>query len=314
MFDILGIGDLLIDFTPAGVRKNPVFEMNPGGSAANCMAACAALGADVEFAGAVGDDSFGEFLEASLKKAGIGTRALAKRKGEHTTLAFVTLNENAVPQYTFIKEKNSATLRKGELAENIADEARIITFSLAAFSSEESYRAVKEAAAGASNSGRKVGFDANYRERQWDGDTSWNNADNAVKFMKEGAKLADIVKASEYEAELITGFSDPMRAAEAMGKGTDKLVCVTLGEDGVCCCHCGELKHIDAFKVNAVDTTGCGDAFMGAMLYQEAREPGKSAEEKVRFAAAAAAVCATGFGGMPSMPSLEDALKMLKSR
>ena len=317
MFDILGIGELLIDFTPAGVRKNPVFEMNPGGSAANCMAACAALGANVEFAGAVGEDSFGDFLEKSLVKAGIGTRALVKRKNEHSTLAFVTLDENAVPRYTFIKEKDSPIIKQGEICGQIIDDAKIVSFSLVAFSSEESHESVRAAVMRAKNSGKKIGFDANYRERQWDGEEKycgcpcWNNRQNAVKYMQEGARLADIVKASELEAELITGIADPMRAAEAMGSGTDKLVCVTEGEKGIWYYSCGELKHVDAFKVNAVDTTGCGDSFMGAMLYQEAREAEKSAEDKVRFAAAAAAVCASGFGGIPSMPSKEDVLRML---
>ena len=190
MFDILGIGELLIDFTPAGVRKNPLYEMNPGGSAANCMAACAALGAKVEFVCAVGADSFGDFLETSLSNLGIGMNALVKRPDEHTTLVFVSIDENAVPHYSFVKEKGAHVLKKGEFNVDIVKEAKIVAFSLFAFSTKEAHIAVLEAIDTAKLNGKKIGFDANYRVRQWDSE------ENAVKYMREAVELSDIVKAS----------------------------------------------------------------------------------------------------------------------
>ena len=306
MFDVLGVGEPLIDFSPAGVRKNPLFEMNPGGSAANCMAACAALGAKTEFACAVGEDSFGDFIEQSLKNAGIGTSFLRRRKGVHSSLAFVTIDENAVPKYTFIKDKDSRPIKKGEIDPDIVKEAKIVTFSLVVFSCEESYEEMKKVILRAEDLGKTVAFDANYRARQWE------SPEKAMRYMREGVAFADIIKASETEAEMITGFSDPQKAAKAMGEGTDKFICVTVGEQGIWYYCKGEEGHVPAFKVSAVDTTGCGDSFMGAMLYQTACEPEKTAREKVRFAAAAAAICATGFGGIPSMPSYEKTEELLK--
>ncbi len=307
--EIFGLGELLIDFSPVGVKTNPVFEMNPGGSAANCMASCAALGARAEFAGAVGLDSFGDFLGESLNKYGIGTRSLIKRANEHTTLAFVSLDANAVPSYTFIKSPGAVTFREGEIDRQLIEETGIVFFSLVALSSESSREEALSAVRYAKKLGKRIGFDANYRERQWP------DANAAIECMNEAAALADMIKASDNEAELMTGITgDYEGAAKAIANGTDALVCVTLGADGTVYYKNGECGRIGAYAVEARDTTGCGDAFMGALLFEETRQPEKPISEKMRFCCAAAAICATRYGGFPSMPSYDEVIAFMSER
>ena len=100
IYDIVALGELLIDFTQweAGGDRDgeALFERNPGGAPANLLAAAAALGAQTAFIGKVGDDMHGRFLEETLKRAGVSTRGLAFTQEAFTTMAFVALGYAAL--------------------------------------------------------------------------------------------------------------------------------------------------------------------------------------------------------------------------
>lgn len=78
MYDVVALGELLIDFTPAGKSENgnTLFEMNPGGAPANVLTAVTKLGGKCAFIGMVGDDQFGHFLRHVLDKNRIETKGL----------------------------------------------------------------------------------------------------------------------------------------------------------------------------------------------------------------------------------------------
>ena len=71
MYDVVALGELLIDFTPAGISENGniLFEMNPGGAPANVLTTVTKLGGKGAFIGKVGDDQFGYFLKQVLEKS-----------------------------------------------------------------------------------------------------------------------------------------------------------------------------------------------------------------------------------------------------
>jgi fructokinase len=91
MYDVIALGELLIDFTGGQVsdRGNPLFEANPGGAPCNVLAMLARLGKHTAFVGKVGQDLFGEMLGNTLKTVGIGGNFLIQDPKAHTTLAFV---------------------------------------------------------------------------------------------------------------------------------------------------------------------------------------------------------------------------------
>ena len=301
MIDILAIGELLIDFSPAGKNTNPLFEMNPGGAAANVLAACAALGGSTEFVGSVGMDDFGDFLEEKLKEAGVGTAGLVKRGGQHTKLAFVKIDEDAVPSFTFIKEKGSSVIRKEEIRYELIQRASIIYFGSVCFTSEESAEAIREVLKRAKlNKHTLIAFDPNYRPTQWE------NIDDAQKYIAEGIGYADIVKLSRSEALMITGEEDYEKAAEQIFATGKTAVYITLGEEGTYFISTHERGIVESREVQAVDTTGCGDAFMGALLFGYLNMPSQMQPERVRFANAAGALCATKSGAMPAMPTMQE--------
>jgi sugar/nucleoside kinase (ribokinase family) len=126
--------------------------------------------------------------------------------------------------------------------------------------------------------------------------------------------LADHLIISEVFATQLTGFSDPRRAVVELWTGKQQLVAVTCGAKG---CHyvtaeCPETaRYQPAFKVKAVDTTGCGDVFHGA--YAAALAQGMNAAARIRFAAAAAALKAGKPGGAQrGIPSLARTMRMMR--
>ena len=107
--DIAALGELLIDFTPAGNSQQGMrlFEQNPGGAPANMLAAAAKFGLKTAFIGKVGRDMHGDFLKETLVKAGINTENLIQDDKYFTTLAFVSLKENGEREFSFSRKPRS---------------------------------------------------------------------------------------------------------------------------------------------------------------------------------------------------------------
>ena len=108
--DLAALGELLIDFTPAGADT---FTANPGGAPANVLAAAAKAGCSTAFLGKVGADAFGDRLERTLRENGVSTRAL-RRSDVHTTLAFVHLSPDGDRSFTFCRNHSADTLLSPE--------------------------------------------------------------------------------------------------------------------------------------------------------------------------------------------------------
>ena len=90
MFDVIALGELLIDFTPYGTSRDgrALFEQNPGGAPANVLAALSRLGQKTAFIGKVGEDMHGHLLKDTLEECGINTSGLILDPDYFTTLAF----------------------------------------------------------------------------------------------------------------------------------------------------------------------------------------------------------------------------------
>ena len=107
--------------------------------------------------------------------------------------------------------------------------------------------------------GKLVSFDPNYRPLLWE------HPADAVVQMQEGVKLADLLKVSEEEMQLITNESDLARGSQALLEMGPSLVLVSLGAKGAYYRNAVGAGHLPTYDVPTVDTTGAGDAFMGAI-------------------------------------------------
>ena len=130
MYDVVALGELLIDFTPLGEsdRGYPVFECNPGGAPTNVLACLAKLGKRTAFIGKVGDDDFGRFLHTVLVERGISTKGLVFDSEVTTTLAFVHLQPDGERSFSFFRNPGADTRLQPEDVNEALFDAQIFHF------------------------------------------------------------------------------------------------------------------------------------------------------------------------------------------
>ena len=264
MIDVAALGECLIDFTPNGENAQGIalFARNPGGAPANVLAMNARLGGKTAFIGKVGRDGFGDFLRQTLLDSGIDVSGLAVDEKVPTTLAFVQLDANGDRSFTFYRSPGAdIMLRESEVDTALLDDCAIFHFGSVSMTADPCRTATLSAARYARQKGKLVSFDPNYRPLLWD------DTEEAVLRMKEGIRLADILKVSEEEMQLVTGESDPERGSKALLDMGPSLVLVSMGAKGAYCRNAVCAGALPTFDVPTVDTTGAGDAFMGAIHF-----------------------------------------------
>lgn len=309
LYDIAALGEALIDFTEAGRSPSGMrlFEQNPGGAPANLLGAAARFGARTAFIGKVGLDMHGRYLKSVFDGAGIDTRGMILAADVFTTMAFVTLT-GAEREFSFARRPGADTrLTAEEVDFSVIDHAAVFHFGSLSLTDEPARSATYAALRRAREAGAIVSYDPNYRP------ALWPLREEAISQMRAPLPLTDIVKLSEEEALMLSGCGDAEGAALALGLRGIHMSAVTLGEKGALVCRGGETRLVPGYGVDAVDTTGAGDAFGGAFLYKllaSGRKIGDITLENMvtaaRFANAAAAICVSRRGGMPSLPSLPE--------
>ena len=110
-FNIVALGECLIDFTPAGISSAGMllFERNPGGAPANMLVCASNLGRKVAFIGKVGSDMQGQFLNETICSAGVDTSSLIMTDDYFTTLAFVSIDEHGERSFAFARKPGADT-------------------------------------------------------------------------------------------------------------------------------------------------------------------------------------------------------------
>lgn len=310
MFDIVALGELLIDFTPAGTSPagNLLFERNPGGAPANLLAAASKLGGKCAFIGKVGDDQFGHFLKGVLEENGIDARGLRFSEDINTTLAFVHLDKSGDRSFSFYRKPGAdIMLSPDELDFDVIDACRIFHFGSLSMTSEPARSATLKAVEYARANKKIISYDPNWRPPLWENDAS------AKKGMTLGLQFADILKISETELEFLTGEKDLEKGSKLLFNQGIKLVLVTLGPKGCYYRFAGGSGHLDTYDTAVVDTTGAGDAFLGGLLYRLSRITVPISEidktdltEIIDFSNAVGALCAAGRGAIPAMPAMSE--------
>ena len=321
MYDLCAMGELLIDFTPNGVSLdgNSLFEANPGGAPANVLAALAGLGGQGAFIGQVGNDRFGTDLLHTLEALGIDTSGLVISEKHHTTLAFVHLDENGERSFSFCRENGADCMMELKQVNMIPiKNAKIFHFGSLSLTNEPVRTATLEAVAFAKSSAKIISFDPNYRA------PLWKSVSEAAEWMLYGLKMADIVKLSKEEMELLTKTSDLSQGTQLLQEHGIRLVIVTLGGNGCFYRRGNDASHLSAYNTQVVDTTGAGDVFTGALLERLCRYgvntptdidaiSKEKLEEFLDFANAAGAVCVSKRGAIPSVPDIDEIRRCIRA-
>lgn len=308
-FDITALGEALIDFTEAGRSASGMrlFEQNPGGAPANMLSAAARLGARTAFIGKVGDDIHGRYLKSTLDAVGIDTRGMILAKDVFTTMAFVSL-DGGEREFSFARCPGADTQLTTEEVDYAAiDGAAIFHCGSLSLTDEPARSAVYAALHRAKYAGAIISYDPNYRP------ALWSSREEAVAQMRGPLPLVDVIKLSEEEAFALSGHGDAESAARALAGIGISIVVVTMGQKGALLYSGNKCRLVPGYNVEAVDTTGAGDAFWGAFLCRLLESQNSIAEVTfenlilfARFANAAAAICVSRRGGIPSLPSLAE--------
>lgn len=310
MLKICFVGEVLIDFTPAGLSKNgnTLFERNPGGGPANAAVAASVLGAPSYFMGMAGYDEFGKFLKRTFEDKNVDTEGFVYCKTVNTTLAFVQLDETGNRSFSFYRNPGADMMfSESNINYNIIDDCDILHFSSVSMSKGNSRNATRKAVEYAKSKGKLISFDPNLRELLWD------NLTEAKEVISSMLSYADVLKISGEELEFITGEKDVEKASEMMFEKGIPLIFSTLGPEGCYFRHKSGSESLRTYATNVIDTTGSGDAFIGAVLYKIAKY-GTSLDKLSKadvydiadFANAAGSTAATVKGGIPSMATVEQ--------
>lgn len=314
-YDVISIGEPVIDFFPQEAGGELVYKALPGGGAVNVLAEVCAMGQSALLLGAVGADLFGDYLLKEIEHTGIGTRAIRRTSAKNTGIGFVQLSRDGERSFLHYRDYQARTSLWSEAGEAAVRDCLIFHFTAVSLvdpaQREDTLRAVRLAR----DCGKLVSFDVNYRE------SMWQDEETARELFKTCILEADVVKVSEEERDFLCRTSDCSRAAELLSGGMDKLILISLGAQGSFAAYRGGSGFCKTVPVKAKDTTGCGDAFVGAMLAslipwvkqgQLEEIPYPQMEHMVRMANAAGAVCATRFGSFSSMPSRQELLAFLE--
>jgi ribokinase len=261
----------------------------PGGKGANQAVAAAKLGAPTVLIGRLGKDAFGHELKAFLAAQGIDLSFVRETAEAHTGTAIITV-ANADNTIVVIPGANAlvspadvaaAALAKGDIA---VSQFEILLPAISAF----------------------------FERARGVGATTILNPAPAIEFHRALLDLVDILILNESELGVLakTELRDTdddaqlIEAIRALQVGEDKIVCVTLGKRGVLAVIDGKPLVISGRIVKAVDTTGAGDCFVGAVAAQLAQ--GKAILNALGDANIAASICVQRMGAAPSMPTAAE--------
>ena len=297
MSDVLVIGSLNADLVvraprfpqPGETISGDDLQIIPGGKGANQAVAAAHQGASVAMTGKVGRDGFGDFLLDNLKKNRVDISNIERDDASSGT-AIIIVDESGQNSIVLSPGANG---KVGSQDVDSAPDAKILLLQF-----EIPMKTVLHAA-------------TRYKAK---GTTVILNPAPARQIPDELLAAVDILVPNESELALLTNLqvtdekSAELAAQKILKQGV-KTVIVTMGGNGALIVTDTQVSHVDAFKVDVVDTTAAGDAFIGGFASVVLR--GLDLENAVRYANACGALAATKFGAQPSLPTKEEVQKFI---
>ena len=317
MYDVIALGELLIDFASKSVDAAgyPTMAANPGGAPGNFLAALNAYGATTGFLGKVGDDAFGHLLLGTLTQAGIETKGIVVDPDVFTTLAFVTFDDKGDRSFSFARKPGADTqLRWEEVDKTMIDDAKVFHFGTLSLTGEPARTTTQKAVAYAREQGKLITYDPNLRK------PLWKTEEEAREQILWGLLQADVVKISDEEVEFLWNCTPEEGADKLLNEYGVSLAMVTLGPKGCYLKTANAVCNAPGPKVSPIDTTGAGDIFGGSAVSRllELNKPVAelTAEDLAYigcFATTAASLSTEFVGGIPSIQDKAVVLERMKS-
>jgi fructokinase len=264
---ILCIGEALIDMICTDKGKSLIegenFLKKTGGAPTNVAAAIGSLGGKVDILAKVGNDPFGNLLVETMESFNVSTRYMIRDHEHFTTMAFVSLMENGERDFVFSRGAD------GHLTTQDIADIQISDYGICHFGSATAFlpgslkSAYDDMLRASKRTNKFITFDPNYRHLLFK-DRQQTFIDNCWRYME----VSDFYKVSDEEALLITSTENIDEAVKILMEKTEAPFAITIGAEGTLMRFKNVTKIIPSVPVTVVDTTGAGDAFVGAVLYQ----------------------------------------------
>lgn len=315
---ILCFGEALIDFH--GQLKDGSdrsFVPFAGGAPANVAVAAARLGGQAKFIGMLSTDMFGDLLADSLEQAGVDIRYTVRTDQANTALAFVALDPDGERSFTFYRPPAADLLfRETHFQPEAFAEAAVFHVCSNSMTEVDIAAATRSGMRQAREHKALVSFDVNLRPNLWAA------GEDPKPVIWEALQLADIVKLSAEEFEFLAEDGEEAML-ERLWQGVTQLLIVTHGADIIRWFSRDAEGELPSFKVQTVDATAAGDAFVGGLLLQ-LDQHGIGPDELprliselprlhaiIRFASACGGLTASRKGSFVALPDEQEVLDFL---
>jgi fructokinase len=310
--DVVGIGSCAVDFFAIVPRllgseekiNATRMEIHAGGVTANMLTQVARLGTSTGWLGLIGDDENGRIIQKAFTDDAMDLSGVEVVRGERSALTWIPVNpggERCIYMFPNVTGKLSVLHVKNRFAGHIRGAKHFHTEA-----SQLPIVPLKEAMKVAKEANVRIFFDMDVTPRFF----AQMNLGKQEELC-DALKLVDVLKPCKAAAREMTGVTDYNRMADQLLNLGPKVVAITQGEDGCLIASKEKRAQVPAFRVNVVDTTGAGDAFMGGLSYGLLQN--WDLERVGVFANACAALCCTKVGAR-AMSRLDEVLSFVKAK
>lgn len=301
---VVALGEPMLEFNQT-LPDRPNYLQGFGGDTSNAIIACARQGVPSAYVTRIGNDEFGQMLQGLWRAEGVDASGVEIDDAAHTAVYFVT-HGAAGHRFSYLRKGSAASRMTPEfLPRALITGARFLHVSgISQAISPSACDTVFAAMELARAAGVKVAFDTNLRLRLWDIDTARIAIARAIG-------LSDYLLPSLEDMQSLSGLEDPDAILDwCFARGAREVV-LKLGARGCRVATVATRMDVPGHRVNAVDATGAGDCFDGALLARLAL--GDDLISAAQYANAAAALTTTGFGAVAPLPTQAEVAAFLAS-
>nr|WP_106782220.1 carbohydrate kinase [Lysinibacillus timonensis] len=301
---ILVYGDAFVDYI-AEDQTNTSFTKYLGGATINVAAGISRIGAPSALITITGDDETSEFVRAEIKKEGVNLDYAIFDPKKRVSGVYVHLTEACERIFKdYVDETPELQVTSTQLNEDAFKRASIFNFCSGTMFQSTALETTRKGVELAKENGAILAMDANIRPLRW------SDAETCRHTIKSFFDTTDILKLSDEELLFLTETNNIEEGIKKLHKWHIPIVLVTLGEEGTIAVYNGEVIQVSTEKIEPVDTTGAGDAFMAGILRYVHFNGMPSTKEQivqsVSFANRLGALAATKPGALTALPHYSE--------
>lgn len=302
--DVVSLGEAMVEFNQ--VRPGEAdYRQGFGGDTSNAIIAAARQGARTAYITRVGADAFGDQLMDLWRHEGVDTRGVERDPGAPTAVYFVTHSAQG-HAFSYLRAGSAASrMTPASLPRPLIASALFLHVSgISQAISTTACDTVFAAIGIARGAGVRVAYDSNLRLKLWP-------LERARAIIRETVAMCDLFLPSLEDAQQFTSLSEPDAILDWCLRAGAPEVVLKLGAAGAMHATADERRRVPGRRVQAVDATGAGDTFAGALLARLAAGDGMS--QAAEYANAAAALATTGYGAVAPMPRPAQVRQLLEA-